>query len=47
MPELTVNNTGELINIYKEQEANMEGSYYEAMQRPFELKRTESNKGLT
>jgi WD40 repeat protein len=47
MPELTVNNTGELINIYRECEANNEGSYYEAMQRPYQIKRVDSKKGIT
>lgn len=46
MPELTINNTGELINIYKECDAHTEGSYYEAMQRPFTLARQQSKKGL-
>ena len=46
MPELTAQNTGELINIYKEVNTKTDGSYYEAMQRPFELGRVKSQKGI-
>jgi hypothetical protein len=42
MPELTVNNTGELINIYKEVTTKAEGSYFEAMSRPFMMERVSS-----
>ena len=46
MPELTAQNTGELINIYKEVNTKTDGSYYEALQRPFELGRVKSQKGM-
>jgi len=42
MQELTVNNTGELINIYREFNTVKEGSFYEALQRPFSLQRNNS-----
>lgn len=46
LPELTAQNTGELINIYKEVNTKTDGSYYEALQRPFELGRVKSQKGM-
>ena len=42
MSELTVNNTAELINIYNESDTSKEGSFYEAMQRPFKIPRSTS-----
>ena len=35
--ELNERNTGELLNIYRECDTKLEGIYYEALQRPFEV----------
>lgn len=44
--ELTSLNTGELINIYMEIDTQLEGSYYEPVQRPFVVPRVDSKRGV-